>query len=116
MGRFADDEWSGGRAWCSVRRTSEGQTIIIFMTDSLDSSLARLDSSLNKFKIAAGTLQELQEVDFGGPLHSLIVCGELHELELEVLKEYLIEGTGFEESDTGKETENDDCPAEESEP
>lgn len=46
--------------------------------------------------IRAGTLVELQEANFGGPLHSLIICGELHELELEVLREYLIEGSTFE--------------------
>ena len=45
--------------------------------------------------IRAGTLQELKEVDFGGPLHSLIVCGELHDLELEVLKEYLVQDSQF---------------------
>ena len=36
--------------------------------------------------IYAGTLEELRTVDFGGPLHSLVLCGELHELELEFLK------------------------------
>ena len=46
--------------------------------------------------IRAGTLEELQKVDFGGPLHSLIICGELHELELEVLKEYLVENSTYE--------------------
>lgn len=58
--------------------------------------------------IRAGTLKELQDVDFGGPLHSLIICGELHELELEVLKEYLVENSTFEldkqqEGETKKE-------------
>lgn len=47
--------------------------------------------------IRAGTLAELRECkDFGGPLHSLIICGHLHDLELEVLKEYLIEGSKYE--------------------
>ncbi len=46
--------------------------------------------------IRAGTLEELREYDFGGPLHSMIICGDLHDLELEVLKEYLIEGSKFE--------------------
>lgn len=46
--------------------------------------------------IRAGTLEELAKVDFGSPLHSLIICGELHELELEVLKEYLVEGSTYE--------------------
>ena len=32
----------------------------------------------------------------GGPLHSLIICGDLHDLEFEILKEYLVEGSKFE--------------------
>ncbi len=36
--------------------------------------------------IYAGTLEELRYVDFGGPLHSLVLCGELHDLEIEFLK------------------------------
>lgn len=45
-------------------------------------------------KIVAGTLQELQEVDFGGPLHSLIIVGAgVHEIEVEYLKGFVIEGS-----------------------
>lgn len=47
-------------------------------------------------KIVAGTLQELTNIDMGEPLHSLIICGVLHDLELEVLKEYLVEGSSYE--------------------
>jgi len=65
--------------------------------------LARLGQPTQQ--IVAGTLQELQEADFGEPLHSLIVCGELHELELEVLKDYLVEGSKFDVNDTGKQEE-----------
>jgi diphthine synthase len=67
--------------------------------------LARLGQPTQQ--IVAGTLQELQHVDFGKPLHSLIVCGELHELELEILKEYLVEGSKFVMKDTGKEVEEE---------
>jgi len=35
--------------------------------------------------IVSGTLDELRKVNFGGPLHSLILCGpDLHDLELEM--------------------------------
>ena len=35
--------------------------------------------------IVSGTLDELRKVNFGGPLHSLIICGpDLHDLELEM--------------------------------
>lgn len=67
--------------------------------------LARLGQPTQQ--IVAGTLQELQAIDFGEPLHSLIVCGELHELELEVLKEYVVNGSTFDVNDSGK-MENQD--------
>ena len=47
-------------------------------------------------KIIAGTLEELTTADFGGPLHSMVICGELHDLELDILREYLIEGSAYE--------------------
>lgn len=56
--------------------------------------LARLGQADQR--IVAGTLKELVEVDFGEPLHSLIVCGDTHELELDALKEFLVEGSSFE--------------------
>ena len=46
-------------------------------------------------QIVAGTLQELTNIDMGGPLHSLIICGDLHDLELEIIKEYLIENSSY---------------------
>lgn len=66
--------------------------------------LARLGQPTQQ--IVAGTLQELQTIDFGKPLHSLIACGELHELEFEVLKEYLVEGSKFDKDDSGKNEES----------
>jgi diphthine methyl ester synthase len=55
--------------------------------------LARMGQSSQQ--IVAGTLQELAQVDMGAPLHSLIVCGQLHDLEKEVLKEFLVEGSTY---------------------
>lgn len=43
--------------------------------------------------IVAGTLDELGATDFGGPLHCLIVCGEVHELEWEAIETYLVQDT-----------------------
>jgi diphthine methyl ester synthase len=45
--------------------------------------------------IKAGTMQELIHEDFGGPLHSVIICGDLHDLELEVVQEFLVQGSKF---------------------
>ena len=58
--------------------------------------LARMGQASQK--IIAGTLNELKDYDdAGGPLHSLIVAGgNLHELELDFLKSFLIEGSKYE--------------------
>lgn len=63
-------------------------------TRTLCVGLARMGQPTQK--IVAGTLQELTKIDMGEPLHSLIICGALHDLELEVLKEYLVEGSTYE--------------------
>lgn len=55
--------------------------------------LARLGQETQQ--IVAGTLQELVKVDMGNPLHSLIICGDCHDLELEFLKEFLVEGSTY---------------------
>jgi len=44
----------------------------------------------------AGTLEELAAIDMGKPLHSLVVCGDVHDLEIDVLKEFLVEGSKYE--------------------
>ena len=41
--------------------------------------LARVGQSTQCVK--SGTLAELERVDFGGPLHSMVLVGEMHELE-----------------------------------
>lgn len=46
--------------------------------------------------IIAGTLEELKEQDFGAPLHCLVICGEVHDMELEALRPYLVENSTFE--------------------
>ncbi len=41
-------------------------------------------------QIVAGTMQQLLEVDFGPPLHCLIIPGEVHVVETEMLEVYRI--------------------------
>lgn len=36
--------------------------------------------------IRSGTLRELASCDLGGPLHSMIISGHLHPLEVDMLK------------------------------
>ena len=62
---------------------------IVCTPDSLAVGLARVGQE-DQF-ICFGTLKELREVDFGAPLHSLILCSpNLHELELEMLNYFSV--------------------------
>ena len=57
--------------------------------DSLAVGLARVGA--DDEKIIAGTLEELKYLDFGGPLHSLILVGNhIHELEIEYLRGFIV--------------------------
>jgi diphthine synthase len=62
--------------------------------DSLAIGCARIGTDSQK--IVAGTLQELLNVDFGGPLHSLVLVGSrMHEMEAEFVKEYAFNPESF---------------------
>lgn len=41
-------------------------------------------------KIVAGCLKDLADVDMGGPLHSLIICGPLHPMEKDYLRYFAV--------------------------
>ncbi|CCW65616.1 unnamed protein product [Phytomonas sp. EM1] len=43
--------------------------------------LARIGSSSQQ--VVAGTMKELLEIDFGAPLHSLVIAGDIHDCESE---------------------------------
>jgi diphthine methyl ester synthase len=65
--------------------------------DHLACGLARLGQPTQL--IVYGTLKQLLEVDFGPPLHSLALCGEMHPLETDVLEQFrvteeMMTGTG----------------------
>jgi diphthine synthase len=49
--------------------------------------------------IIAGTLEELKEQDFGEPLHCMMICGEVHDLELEFLRNFMVEESKFKAND-----------------
>ena len=44
-------------------------------------------------KVVVGTLQQLTSVDLGGPLHSLIIPGDMHPLELDMLRLFALDDT-----------------------
>lgn len=58
--------------------------------------------------IIAGTLQELIDQDFGAPLHSLIICGETHELEMEFLEQFLIPNSQYTPNDYKKTQQSEE--------
>ncbi|CAO3643854.1 unnamed protein product [Cunninghamella blakesleeana] len=62
--------------------------------DSLAIGCARIGTDTQK--IVAGTLKELEHVDFGGPLHSLVLVGRrMHELEADFVRNYAINKENF---------------------
>ncbi|KAM3274384.1 hypothetical protein ACQJBY_043470 [Aegilops geniculata] len=56
--------------------------------DSLCMGVARLGS--DDQKIVAGPMKKLLDIDFGPPLHCLIIVGETHPVEQEMLEFYMI--------------------------
>jgi diphthine methyl ester synthase len=70
-----------------TEQTCDGNAYDIHTTICV--GLARMGQSTQQ--IVVGTLVELQNYDCGGPLHSLIITGgNLHDMELEFLQEYMI--------------------------
>ncbi|XP_075473093.1 diphthine methyl ester synthase isoform X2 [Ascaphus truei] len=57
--------------------------------------LARVGASDQQ--IASGTLQQLCSVDMGGPLHSLVISGCMHPLELDMLRLFAVDPSSFEQ-------------------
>lgn len=57
--------------------------------DTLCVGLARLGSDSQR--IAAGTLAQLARADLGPPLHSLVIAGDTHPIEIEYLAQFQVE-------------------------
>eukprot|EP00761_Pharyngomonas_kirbyi_P008129 gb/GECH01008140.1/.p1 GENE.gb/GECH01008140.1/~~gb/GECH01008140.1/.p1 ORF type:complete len:325 (+),score=75.21 gb/GECH01008140.1/:1-975(+) len=55
----------------------------VYTPDTMCVGVARMGTDTEQ--MIAGTMQQLRSVDFGPPLHSLVICGDLHELETEYL-------------------------------
>ncbi|CAK9201978.1 unnamed protein product [Sphagnum troendelagicum] len=55
----------------------------VYNEDTLCVGLARLGTSSQK--IVAGSMKELLDIDFGPPLHSLVIVGDTHVMEEEFL-------------------------------
>jgi len=48
--------------------------------------LARLGSE--EQQIISGPMRQLQDADFGAPLHSFIIAGDMHHIEIEIMDHY----------------------------
>ncbi|CAM5161724.1 unnamed protein product [Natator depressus] len=55
-------------------------------------------------KIASGTLQQLSTVELGGPLHSMIIAGNMHPLEIDMLKLFAVDESSFEDNECQRNT------------
>lgn len=62
-----------------------------FSAESLAVGVARLGSPSQQ--IVAGTMQELLDVNFGDPLHSLVIAGNMHVIESEFLQQFKVKST-----------------------
>jgi diphthine methyl ester synthase len=73
----------------AVRVTFNNHLFSAYSKDTLCIGVARLGS--DDQKIVAGPMEKLLDVDFGAPLHCLIIVGETHPVEEEMIKFYMIE-------------------------
>ncbi|KAI1891924.1 hypothetical protein AGOR_G00148720 [Albula goreensis] len=76
-----------------VQNRRERKEDLAFTEDTVCVGLARVGAEDQA--IRAGTLRQLASCDLGGPLHSLIVTGHLHPLELDMLRLFAIESTAL---------------------
>lgn len=91
--REGDDQRFEAARFMTVKQAIESLRAIesargekVFTDETLCVGCARLGSK--DMKIVAGKAKDLLDVDFGGPLHSLIVPGNLHFMEEEALKRW----------------------------
>lgn len=72
--------------------------------DSLAVGVARVGSDSQC--IVAGTMTQLLEVDFGLPLHSLILVGDTHPIEDEILAQFRVGSAAAGVSEQQQQTAN----------
>ncbi|XP_074859226.1 diphthine methyl ester synthase isoform X2 [Carettochelys insculpta] len=55
-------------------------------------------------KIVSGTLQQMSTVELGGPLHSMIIAGNMHPLEIDMLKLFAVDESSFQDYECQRNT------------
>lgn len=61
--------------------------------DTICVALARVGASDQR--IAAGRMRTVMEADLGPPIHSLVISGEMHDLEVDMLRMFAVEEREF---------------------
>lgn len=72
-------------------KREDGQQNLSLTEESLCVGLARVGSESQS--ICTSTLESMISVDLGGPLHSLVIPGHMHPLELDMLKQFALNET-----------------------
>ena len=75
-----------GAAIAQLLEVEEGRKEGAYSGDTLCVGIARLGAESQS--IVAGSMAELAGVDFGPPLHCLIIAGETHVVEQEMLAQF----------------------------
>ena len=70
--------------------------ISAYTEDTVCVGVARL--GLDSRQIVAGTLRQLSQADLGPPLHSLVVTGHTHPLEMDMLRHFALDPRTFAEN------------------
>eukprot|EP01039_Chlorochromonas_danica_P004565 gene4565-5005_t len=70
-------------------QVEEEKKMGVILPTTLAVGMARLGQETQQ--IVFGTLEQLKDVDFGAPLHSLALCGQIHPLEQEILNYFSVE-------------------------
>lgn len=69
-------------------KRQEGDNSLAFTEDTVCVGLSRVGSDAQRTVCA--TLQEMTQIDLGEPLHSLIIPGEMHSLERDMLLQFAV--------------------------
>ncbi|XP_020370538.1 diphthine methyl ester synthase [Rhincodon typus] len=73
-------------------RRDKGEELAL-TEETLCVGLARVGSKNQK--IAVATVQQMVKMDLGDPLHSLIITGHMHPMEIEMLKLFAVDKSSF---------------------
>ncbi|XP_048762048.2 diphthine methyl ester synthase-like isoform X1 [Ostrea edulis] len=69
-------------------KRKEGDDSLALTEDTICVGLSRVGSDTQK--IVCATLEEMTSIDLGEPLHSLIIPGEMHSLERDMLLQFVV--------------------------